>query len=137
MAKKARDTARTADAATVQDTPGSNREYVEKERNRRAESAQRETDRAEEEGRLPASGAVTNPAPSRKMDSASGAFIEDEIRDSIPVDHPSVENNPRFGTSAVQNGADFNDPNRLDPKDPEFSGQGLDLSVYGSAPPKK
>jgi len=71
------------------------------------------------------------------MDSASGAFIEPEIKAAIPVDHPSVENNPREGTSAVQNGCDFNDPRGRHPSDPNFAGQGLDLSVYGQVAGEK
>lgn len=102
----------------------------------RAENAQRETDKAAEEGRLPESGAVTNPAPATEMESPSGAFIEDEIKAAIPVDHPAIDNNPRQGTSAVQNGGDFNDPRHLDPNDPEFAGQGLDRSVYGKVDTK-
>jgi len=104
------------------------------EQKRREEAAQLATDKAAEEGRLPAEMAVTNPAPATEMDSGSGAFVEPEIKAAIPVDHPAVENNPRAGTSAVQNGGDFNDPARRHPSDPEFSGQGLDLSVYGEQP---
>jgi hypothetical protein len=111
--------------------------FVERANQRRVEAAERETARAEEEGRLPANTAVTNPAPTNKMDGASGAFIEDEIREGVPFDHPSVDNNPRRGTSAVQNGQDFNDPHRRNPLDPEFAGQGLDLSVYGGEVAKK
>jgi hypothetical protein len=97
------------------------------------EQAQAATDEAAAEGRLPAEMAVTNPAPATEVEGASGAFVEPEIKEAIPVDHPSVDNNPRAGTSAVQNGGDFNDPNRLHPSDPDFTGQGLDLSVYGKA----
>lgn len=104
---------------------------AEEQAERRADAAQVETDKAAAEGRLPETMAVTNPAPATEMDSASGAFIEPEIKAVIPVEHPAVENNPRAGTSAVQNGGDFNDPNRRHPSDPEFAGQGLDLSVYG------
>lgn len=98
---------------------------------KRAEAAEQATAQAAEEGRLPETMAVTNPAPATEMDSASGAFIEPEIKQAIPVDHPAIENNPRAGTSAIQNGGDFNDPRRRHPSDPEFAGQGLDLSVYG------
>jgi len=99
------------------------------ERNRAA--AEDATKTAEDEGRLPATMAVTNPAPAKELDAASGAFIEPEIKAAIPMDHPSVDNNPRSGTSAVQNGADFNDPRGRNPGDEGFTGQGLDLSVYG------
>lgn len=108
-------------------------DFVARQDERLLKQAEDQTARAEEEGRLPASGAVTNPAPATVMQSPSGAFIEPAIIESIPYDHPSVENNPRFGTSAVQNGADFNDPTGRYPNDPKFSGQGLDLSVYGEA----
>lgn len=104
------------------------------EQEKRAQAAEAATEKAKDEGRLPESMAVTNPAPATEMDSASGAFIEPEIKKAIPVDHPSVENNPRAGTSAVQNGGDFNDPDRRHPSDPDFAGQGLDMSVYGEKP---
>lgn len=98
-----------------------------------AKAAEAATEKAKAEGRLPETMAVTNPSPAQEMDSASGAFIEPEIKAAIPTEHPSIENNPRAGTSAVQNGGDFNDPRRLHPSDPNFKGQGLDLSVYGKA----
>lgn len=94
-------------------------------------AAEDATQKADEANRLPESMAVTNPAPATEMDSASGAFIEPEIKAAIPVDHPAIENNPREGTSAVQNGGDFNDPRGRHPSDPNFAGQGLDMSVYG------
>jgi hypothetical protein len=106
---------------------------AEKENQRRVEAAEKAAETAKEEGRLPETMAVTNPAPATEMDAASGAFIEPAIKQGIPTDHPAVDNNPRFGTSAVQNGADFNDPSRRVPNDPKFAGQGLDLSVYGKA----
>jgi hypothetical protein len=102
------------------------------QKEKQAEAAQAATDKAAAEDRLPETMAVTNPAPATEMDSASGAFIEPEIKQSIPVDHVAIENNPRAGTSAVQNGGDFNDPRGLHPSDPHFQGQGLDLSVYGA-----
>lgn len=124
----------TAPAGASGSTDGGDRAFAERQAARRAEAAERETARAEEEGRLPANGAITNPAPASAADmTAGGAFVEPAIREAIPVDHPAVENNPRAGTSAVQNGQDFNDPFRTDPTDPKFSGQGLDLSVYGDA----
>lgn len=105
---------------------------AEQEAAKRADAAEAATARAEEEGRLPETMAVTNPAPATEMESPSGAFIEPEIKKAIPTDHPAIDNNPRAGTSAVQNGGDFNDPRRRHPSDPDFAGQGLDLSVYGS-----
>lgn len=106
---------------------------AEEQKTERAEAAQAATDKAAEAGTLPESMAVTNPAPATEMDAGSGAFIEPEIKAAIPVDHPAIENNPRAGTSAIQNGGDFNDPRRRHPSDPDFQGQGLDLSVYGDA----
>lgn len=103
---------------------------------KRAASAEAATAKAQDEGRLPQTMAVTNPAPATEMDSASGAFIEAEIKKAIPVEHPAIENNPRAGTSAIQNGGDFNDPVRRHPSDPDFAGQGLDLSVYGTKSPE-
>jgi len=108
-------------------------EAARREAERQVAAAEEATARAEEEGRLPTEMAVTNPAPATEMESPSGAFIEPEIKQAIPVGHPAVDNNPRAGTSAVQNGGDFNDPRRRHPSDPEFAGQGLDLSVYGKA----
>ena len=109
---------------------------AERQDKERVEAAEAATKRAEEEDRLPESMAVTNPAPATEMDSASGAFIEPEIKKAIPVDHPAIENNPRRGTSAVQNGGDFNDPRRRHPSEEGFAGQGLDLSVYGKGADK-
>lgn len=137
MADRENDTAaekaRVAKAPAVKPDDGS-AEFNRRARKRRAEDAEHETERAEEEGRLPENSAITNPAPATAADmTAGGAFVEPEIRQAIPVDHPAVENNPRAGTSAVQNGQDFNDPDRRDPLHPDFAGEGLDLSVYGKA----
>ncbi|MCB5201892.1 hypothetical protein LH464_05290 [Neorhizobium sp. T786] len=117
---------------TTTPTGKSPEQVAEENRQKRAEAAEKATAIAKEEGRLPETMAVTNPAPATEMDAASGAFIEPEIKKAIPVDHPAIENNPRAGTSAVQNGGDFNDPRRRHPSDPDFVGQGLDLSVYGN-----
>ncbi|HEV7345478.1 MAG TPA: hypothetical protein VGN60_07580 [Devosia sp.] len=128
MAKKPENTAGAANAsaaANIQKT-------AEQETAKRVEAAENATAKAKEENRLPETMAVTNPAPATTMESPSGAFIEDEIKQAIPTDHPAVDNNPRKGTSAVQNGGDFNDPRRRHPSDPNFVGQGLDLSVYGN-----
>lgn len=129
MATKKEKAAGSADAATNQ--ADASQRFAEKEQERRSQAAEAATETAREENRLPETMAVTNPAPATEMDSASGAFIEPEIKKSIPVDHPAIENNPRKGTSAVQNGGDFNDPRGRHPSDPKFAGQGLDLSVYG------
>lgn len=112
-------------------------QVAEENRVKRAEAAEAATEKAKDENRLPETMAVTNPAPATEMDSASGAFIEPEIKAAIPVDHPAIENNPRAGMSAIQNGGDFNDPVRRHPSDPDFAGQGLDLSVYGKPETKK
>lgn len=97
-------------------------------------SAEAATQEAAKRDALPEEMAITSPAPATNVDAASGAVVEDEIKETIPLDHPSIDNNPRAGTSAVQNGGDFNDPHRLHPGDPDFSGQGLDMSVYGDKP---
>jgi len=110
---------------------------AEQETAKRVDAAETATAKAKDEGRLPETMAVTNPAPATSMESPSGAFIEPEIKAAIPVDHPAVDNNPRAGTSAVQNGGDFNDPHRRHPSDPDFAGQGLDLSVYGKTESEK
>jgi|GEM_PF-1051772 len=114
-------------------TPENAATVAEQEAAKRVEIAEAETEKAKEEGRLPETMAVSNPGPATEMESPSGAFIEPEIKAAIPVDHPAIDNNPRAGTSAVQNGGDFNDPQRRHPSDPDFAGQGLDLSVYGKA----
>lgn len=140
MADRQNDTA--AKPAHTPKTPAPEADEGSAEFNRRArkrleKAAEAETDTAKEEGRLPASSAVTNPAAATAADmTPGGAFIEPAIREAVPVDHPSVENNPRAGTSAVMNGQDFNDPERRDPLHPDFAGQGLDLSVYGKAAKK-
>lgn len=135
MAPKKDETSATVEAATLAKAQAADAAaaHAEKEDKRRVAAAEAATARAAEEGRLPETMAITNPAPATEMDAASGAFMEPEIKAAIPVDHPAIENNPRRGTSAVQNGADFNDPLRRDPADPKFAGQGLDLSVYGAA----
>lgn len=120
------DTARVAETDAID-------KAAEKAKDARADAAEKATETAKDEGRLPESMAVTNPAPAKEMDAASGAFIEPEIKAAIPVDHPAIESNPRAGTSAVQNGGDFNDPRRRHPSDPGYTGQGIDLSVYGKA----
>lgn len=127
-------TDKTKKTEAAEAAPNTNDQAAEAQVEKRAEAAQAATDTAAEEGRLPESMAVTNPAPATEMDSGSGAFVEPEIKAAIPVEHPAIENNPRAGTSAIQNGGDFNDPRHLDPNDPNFVGQGLDRSVYGEAP---
>ena len=129
MAKPDKSAAALADTNTAATT----QTVVEQEATKEANAAEAATAEAAADGRLPESMAVTNPAPATEMDSASGAFIEPEIKAAIPTDHPAIDNNPRAGTSAVQNGGDFNDPRRIHPSDPNFVGQGLDLSVYGRA----
>ncbi len=88
--------------------------------------------RAADEGREPENTAIANPAPAEDMENAGGGFVEPAIKDGIPVEHPSIDNNPRLGTSSVQNGMDMNDPRgRRHPEDDEFAGQGVDLNAYG------
>lgn len=79
-----------------------------------------------------APGAVADPAPATQLDEASGAIVEPEITTAVDVGHESVDANPRIGTTALQNGIDFNDAKRASPSDPAFAGQGIDRSVYGS-----
>ena len=45
---------------------------------------------------------------------ASGAFMEPQVKESVDVDSVSVDNNPRAGTSVLQNRIDFNDPTARD-----------------------
>lgn len=121
---------RSADVKSADNAAGIARETDRRTRDRAKEGAVRETDRLSKEHRQPANNAVANPAANNRMNPASGAFVEEEVQ-GAPVDHPSIENNPREGTSSLQNGGDFNDPFRSHPQDPDFAGQGLDLSVYG------
>ena len=79
----------------------------------------------------PEADGVADPAPATKLDEASGAIIEPAITDAVDVTHESVDANPREGTTAKQNAADWNDAKRARPDDDEFAGQGIDRSVYG------
>lgn len=48
----------------------------------------------------------------RTMESlASGALIEDGVKDTVDLEHPAVDDRPREGTSVASNLIDFNDPN--------------------------
>jgi hypothetical protein len=77
---------------------------------------------------------IANPGAAPKFEQASGAIIEPEIAGAVDVEHESVDNNPRAGTSAEQNQIEFNDANRRRPDDPDFAGMGLDPTPYGSGP---
>lgn len=124
-------------AAAERSSADQQAEFAEKNLRREKDEAERVTTEAADEGRLPANTAGANPAPSTEM-GANGVFVEDAMKEAIAksADHPAVENNPRAGTSAIQNGIDWNDPSARDPADPKFAGQGLDLSVYGKAAKK-
>lgn len=74
---------------------------------------------------------VESPAPADQMDSASGAIIEPAIKESVDLDHPAFDDNPRKGTTAEQNARDMNDPQRRTPADEDYVGQGLDPAPYG------
>lgn len=78
-----------------------------------------------------APGAVADPAPATTLEEASGAIIEPAITTAVDVGHEAVDANPRTGTTALQNGIDFNDAKRASPSDEAFAGQGIDRSVYG------
>lgn len=90
-----------------------------------------ETTTTPEEIAAAAPNAVADPAPAPALDEASGAIVEPEITTAVDVSHESVDANPRIGTTALQNGIDFNDAKRASPSDPGFAGQGIDRSVYG------
>lgn len=79
----------------------------------------------------PAKDSVADPAPASALEDASGAIIEPAITDAVDVAHESVDANPRAGTTATQNGIDWNDPKRVRPDEPDFTGQGIDPAVYG------
>jgi hypothetical protein len=133
-----RGTSASADVTPVTDarqaSADQQAEFAQKALDREKEEAERVTKEAQEAGSLPVNTAGANPAPSAVMGS-NGVFVEDSMKEAIAssADHPAVENNPRAGTSAIQNGIDWNDPTARDPADPKFVGQGLDLSVYGKA----
>ena len=97
---------------------------------RKHKTEQNPVETPEPDAPAPESNGVADPAPATEV-AASGAFVEPQIVEAVPADHPAIDNNPREGTTAGQNAADFNDPRHLTPNDPEFAGQGLDLSVYG------
>lgn len=84
-------------------------------------------------GTGPTTGGVADPAPASALEDASGAIIEPAITDAVDVTHESVDANPREGTTAVQNAIDWNDPRRVRPDEPDFTGQGVDRAVYGKA----
>ena len=94
-----------------------------------------ETLKAEARGNdaLPAMDSVADPAPAAALEDASGAIIEPAITDAVDVSHESVDANPREGTSPAQNAIDWNDPNRVRPDEADFTGQGIDRTVYGKA----
>lgn len=74
---------------------------------------------------------AADPAPAAALEDASGAIIEPTITDSVDVSHESIDANPREGTTAEQNAIDWNDPKRVRPDEADFTGQGVDPSVYG------
>jgi hypothetical protein len=76
---------------------------------------------------------VENPAPAKGMDSASGAIMEPAIKEGVEMGHPSIDSNPREGTTAEQNARDMNDPERRKPNERDFAGEGLDPTPYGKA----
>ncbi len=76
-----------------------------------------------------------DPAPGDTINPASGAFVEPDAVAAVDPSHPSVENNPRRGTTAVQNSLDMNEPRPLAPNDPENRAQGIDKGVYGDPKP--
>ena len=71
--------------------------------------------------------------PAAALADASGAIIETAITKAVDVTHASVDASPREGTSTVQNAIDWNDPKRVRPDAPDFTGQGVDRAVYGKA----
>lgn len=78
--------------------------------------------------------AIAKLAPATVLEDAPGAIIEPGITEAVDLRHPSVDANPRAGTSAAQNATDWNDPARARPSDDSFAGQGIDRSVYGTDP---
>lgn len=76
---------------------------------------------------------IADPAAATALKSPSGAIMEPAIADAVDVSHESVDANPRAGTTAKQNAADWNDAKRARPDDADFAGQGIDRSVYGKA----
>ncbi len=109
-----------------------NTDAIPKQQDEQAATAEAATEKAADAGTLPANAAIANPKKAKKVDGASGAVIEEAITNAVPLDHPAVNS---AGTSEIQNGADYNDPRHLHPSDPDFVGEGLDLSVYGEREP--
>lgn len=79
------------------------------------------------------SAGLADPGPATELTEASGAIIEPAIAGRIDVAHPSIDANPREGTSAAQNQIDMNDPARRTPNDTDFEGLGLDPTPYGKS----
>lgn len=76
---------------------------------------------------------IADPAAASGLEHASGAIIEAAITEAVDVTHESIDANPRAGTTATLNGIDWNDPKRVRPDEPDFTGQGVDRAVYGKA----
>lgn len=115
MAKKADDQAKAADAKPVD-----------------AQETAAEADAAPATiGDAPSLDAPADPAPATDLQNPSGSIMEPEVAKAIDLTHESVDANPRAGTTSTQNATDWNDAKRAGPQDDDFSGQGLDCSVYG------
>lgn len=78
-----------------------------------------------------APGAIADPAPATTFDDPSGAIVEPAITGGVNLGHEAIDANPRAGTTALQNAIDLNDAKKSNPADPDFAGEGIDMSVYG------
>lgn len=78
-----------------------------------------------------APGAIVDPAPATTFEDPSGAIVEPAITGSVNLAHEAIDANPRAGTTALQNAIDLNDAKKSNPVDPDFAGEGIDMSVYG------
>ena len=87
------------------------------------------------EAQDPAVSAPADPEPATDPQNPSDAMIEPEIEPevakAVDLTHESVDANPRAGTTSKQKATDWSDAKRARPQDDDFSGQGLDRSVYG------
>ena len=119
MAKKADDQAKAADAKPVD----------AKKTAAVADAAPATTGNAP----APDVPAPADPAPATDLQNPSGAMMEPEVAKAVDLMNESVDANPRAGTTSTQNATDWNDAKRARPQDDDFSGQGLDRSVYGKS----
>ncbi|UXS49281.1 hypothetical protein [Agrobacterium tumefaciens] len=95
---------------------------------KKSDAPQTGGDTTKETKTLDASGSAT-----AVVEGDSGAITDAETVASIDTEHPSIDGNPREGTTVDQNARHMNDPRRRKPNDRDFAGQGIDPTPYGRA----